>query len=322
MKYIPYNKLGSIPNIIVDGLPNNFTVLNLSNWPSSGTPEELMNDLSVQIVFKYLENKKYHVNVDVVSNNHFDEGGLVSMYTILNPEAAFKQRELLIDIASAGDFGIYKSRLAAQIVFVLSAFSDPDLSPFDPVIFTKPTPEIDAHLYEHMLTLLPDIIKDIERFKRYWQYEEELLHASENAIWSGEIKIEEFPHIDLAVVTLPAAMPKRQVHRFTFTHDAVCHPMALYNSINSYRVLLIQGHTYELHYRYETWVKYMSRKLMPRLDLTLLAQELSGDEKNGKWEFSKINAMIPRLYLVGSHESRISPERFIDKVKRFLETTC
>jgi hypothetical protein len=39
-EFVPYEALGESPNIIVDGAPNDFTVLTLSHWPKSGTPIE------------------------------------------------------------------------------------------------------------------------------------------------------------------------------------------------------------------------------------------------------------------------------------------
>jgi hypothetical protein len=319
MHYIAYHKLGSIPNIIVDGASNKNTVLNLSHWPLSNTPKELKDDLSVQIVFKYLGKPEYHVKCDVVSNNHFDEDGLVGMYALINPEKALKQKDILIDIGRAGDFGTYKNRNSARIVFVLSAYADPDFSPLNPEIFEKEYSDIAEVLYKHMLELLPDIISSPERFKRFWQYEEEMLNASEAAIWRGDITIEEIPDIDLAIVRIPEAIPGKKVHRFTLERKAVCHPMAVHNSTNCFRVLYIQGHTYELEYRYETWVQYMSKKPLPRVDLTGLAQELTHDEKGkAKWIFDGVNLITPSLHLDGVSESSINPDVFISKVKNFL----
>ena len=321
MKYVPFHELGNSPNIIVDGSGNENTLIALSHWPKSGTPSELKDDLSVQIVFKYLENPKFHIKTDIVSNNHFDEDGLVGIYALLNPELAIKQKSLLIDIGNAGDFGTYKTREAAHIAFVLSAYADPDLSPFDPSIFEKEYSETCAYLYNQMLELFPDIINEPDRFRKFWQYEEELLSASETSIWTGKIKIEEFPNLDLAVVTLPEAMPERRVHRFTLERNAVCHPIALHNATNCNRILLIQGHNYELQYRYESWVQYISRKIIPRVDLSLLAKELSEKENgNGEWKFDGINLITPKLQLTGTEESKIMPEEFILKVKSFLET--
>jgi hypothetical protein len=98
MRYIPYQELKELPNIIVDGSGNQHSVLVLSHWPHSGTPQEFKDDLSAQIVFRYLDRPDLQVSVEAVSNNHFDQDGLISLYTIFNPEQAQGQRDLLIDI--------------------------------------------------------------------------------------------------------------------------------------------------------------------------------------------------------------------------------
>src|SRR5262245_2313923 len=128
MKFIPYYEL-KVPNIIVDGAPNEHTVLTLSHWPKSPTPRELKDDLSAQIVFHYLDHPQFHPNVGAVSNNHFDEDGLVSLFAILNPEKANFWRELLIDIAAARDFGTYRFPEAARIAFTIAAYADREKSP-------------------------------------------------------------------------------------------------------------------------------------------------------------------------------------------------
>src|SRR5215468_6883761 len=135
MRYVPYEALGEEPNIIVDGPANAHTRITLSHWPYSPTAVALREDLSAQIVFRYLNESQWRVEADAVSNNHFDEDGLVSIFSILNPEAAQNQRDLLTDIAAAGDFGTYRYRNAARTTFVLSAFADADISPLDPGIF-------------------------------------------------------------------------------------------------------------------------------------------------------------------------------------------
>ena len=45
MRFVPYHELNdSTPNIIVDGAAGPGTVLTLSHWPKSGTPEALKRD--------------------------------------------------------------------------------------------------------------------------------------------------------------------------------------------------------------------------------------------------------------------------------------
>src|SRR5206468_3077328 len=87
---------------------------------------------------------EFHVEAAAVSNNHFDEDGLAGLYAILHPEDALALEPLLVDVAAAGDFGTYRFPEAARAVFVLSAFADPDLSPFGSALFARPYPRGDG----------------------------------------------------------------------------------------------------------------------------------------------------------------------------------
>ena len=140
MRYLPYAAASSEPNIIVDGTANDRTLITLSHWRRSGAPAELMADTSTGIVINYLDRPDLHVAADVVSNNHFDEDGLVGIYALLEPDAAASRRDLLIDVAQAGDFGVFRSRRAARIAFAISAHADPATSPFPRSLFDRPAP--------------------------------------------------------------------------------------------------------------------------------------------------------------------------------------
>src|ERR1700679_1499618 len=137
MKFVPYHKLDGISNIIVDGPATGGTILTLSHWPKTPTPPALKADLSAGIVFNYLDQPDHHVETDAVSNNHFDEDGLVGLWTMLNPEKALERRAAILDVAGAGDFGTYKDRDSARISFVISAWTQPDSSPLSHSVFQQ-----------------------------------------------------------------------------------------------------------------------------------------------------------------------------------------
>ena len=304
MRYVPYHELGRTPNIIVDGAAQQATLLTLSHWPRSGTPEALKADLSAQIVFNYLARSQFHVSAEAVSNNHFDEDGLVSLYSMLHPEAAERNQELLIDIAAAGDFGTYRFRESVRTVFVLSAFASEETSPFHSDIFKGSYPEKTSALYQEMLPRLTDICFDLNAYREFWSDEDEKLATSERAIQDGSIRIEELPDVDLAVITLPDGFGD-------------CHPIALHNATGCFRLLTLAGKKYELKFRYETWVQYMSRRPMPRVDLTPLAEQFSSED-GASWQFDGVEEIVPRLYRADEQESRITPETFRRKVIDFL----
>src|SRR5579862_1848215 len=202
-RFVPYHRLDSSPNIIVDGAAAPGTVLTLSHWPKSGTPADLKRDTSAQIVFAYLDAPDRYARADLVSNNHFDEDGLVGIFTLVARATAEKHRDLLMDVASAGDFGVYKRRDAARIAFTLSAWADSSTSPLPQELFAAPYPETAGRLYEHLLELLPRLLTGVGEYREFWEAEDEALSASEELIESGDITFEEQPALDLAVISIP-----------------------------------------------------------------------------------------------------------------------
>ena len=323
MRYVPYHKLGTTPNLIVDGKANDSTVLTLSHWRNSNTPDEFKDDLSAQSVFKFLASPGSYLppSCNVVSNNHFDEDGLVSLYSLLYPQLAQEEQSTLIDIARAGDFGVFSERESARICFVLSAWANPELSPLNQAVFARPYPEVTAILYEELLVRLPSIINKIDNLRRYWQEEDDFLDTTENGIASGLISLQEFPDIDLLVVrVLDEKFPYIHREHCPSWISSVVHPMALHNRTERMRILVMRGRHYELYYRYETWVDFVSRPLAKRLDLSALANTLSTMEGGrGRWQFSGNDEIIARLKMVDGQESRINPDDFLAEVKRALD---
>src|SRR5210317_1688253 len=119
-RYYPYSQLGDQANIIVDGKAQKATELTLSHWPWNTTPKELLRDTSTDIVFAYLDAPEHHRDIPLVSNSHYDEDGLLSMYALVNPEHALEHRDLMIGASRAGDFAIYSEPESAKLSFVLA----------------------------------------------------------------------------------------------------------------------------------------------------------------------------------------------------------
>lgn len=325
MQYVPYHKLGDSPNIIVDGRSNQSTVLTLSHWPGSDTPQAYRDDLSAQIVYKFLEDRSRCDldrpdlrRVDCVSNNHFDEDGLVSLFSIIHPQMAEEHKDIFVDIARAGDFGVFENRDAARVSFVLSAWANSELSPLNSSVFARPYPELTAILYQELLLRLPKIIEKIDHLKRYWQEEDEFYDLTQAAIAEGKVTLREHEAIDLLEVTVEAGFPGIQREHPASWISSVLHPMALHNRSQCSRVVVMQGRHYELYYRYESWVDFVSRQIPKRLDLTALAAKLSALEKDTRWQFTGVDEIIARLQMVYGQKSQISPEVFMDRVKSYL----
>src|ERR1051325_10645533 len=180
MRYEQHDKLGGRPNVIVDGYPTNGTVLTLSHWPGSGTPDVLKADLSTQIAFNYLDHPELTADAELVSNNHFDQDGACGIFAVLRPEEALARRERVVDVASAGDFETYRDRDSARIAFALASLGS----------------------YERAFEAMPAIFDAPRNFEALWRDEDARLDESLRAIDDGRVTIEERPDIDLAIVTV------------------------------------------------------------------------------------------------------------------------
>ena len=316
MEYVAWDDLAGRPNIIVDGYPAGGTVLALSHWRGSGCPEELSDDLSTQIAFRYLDRPDMAVDADAVSNNHFDEDGLCGIFAVLHPEEALARRDKLVQVASAGDFDTFTDRDMARVAFALSAMMDEDRSLLGDAFFSRSYPKVSAGLYEELLVRLPEMVDGPERFRSEWEAEDAWLAQDEKLVASGAITIEERPEIDLAIVTLPGEPSPLALD------DEVnllgLHTSAVHNRTRLHRILAIRGSRYQLRYRYETWVKYVSAPTMPRVDLAPLAEELSPLEDGGKWTFEGVENITPSLRLEGADASAIVPGAFVETVAGFL----
>jgi hypothetical protein len=313
VKYVPYSLLGGVPNIIVDGAAQEDTVLTLSHWPGSGSPTKFRADTSTEIVLNYLAEpgakEQYAPNAQAVSNNHFDEDGLCAVWVMLNPKLALSRRDLVVDVATAGDFSTYRRPQAAKVVFTIRSYADPKLSPVAEKLGDDDGSGSDR--YAALLPLLEDFLDETDRYGPYWGDEWSAMLKSKTAMVMGEVELREVPHVDLAVAEAPEEL----------------HPMVLYNSTERLRVLTaLPGGYYCLRYRYESWVQFASRPVMPRVDLGPLLprlQELESTRDQVQWTSDLHSFSHPALRPLGPDSqpapSSLSLEQLLDELIAYYE---
>jgi len=306
LPYRPYDELADTPNVIVDGSPTAATTLTLSHWPgTTAGPLELQDDLSAQMAFRYLDfARDLHGSAEAVSNNHFDQDGLVGVLALSDPDAAVARRERLEDVAAAGDFATYRDRDAARVSMVISAFTDSDRTPFGPL--PADYSEATALLYTEVLGRLPELVDDVGRWRQLWADEDAELDESEAAFATGVARIEEHTDVDLAVVTLTGTQ-RWSGHRFGGRRFEGVHPMAINNATNATALLLVGDGLCRFTYRYETWVQYRSRNVRPRVDLAPLADRLS-EADDVAWRADPISELTPELQPTDAAGSSLSPD--------------
>jgi len=282
LPFVPVGEIGDRPNVMADGAALASTTLTLSHWPGSDTPEPLRHDLSAGIAFRYVRSRRRWPAAEAVTLDHFDQDGLLSVFVITDPPRASDLEARLMDVAAAGDFDVYTARDSARVAFALAGMA--------------PGPGSDpADAYRSALEQIPALVAEPGAYRTLWEEEDDRLAVSEAALSAGRIRIEEDRALDLAVVE---ADPGIHVH-----------PMSIHNRTTCTRVLLLAPPRFTLHFRYETWVRLVSRRTAPRVDLGRLASTLSGAEPAGRsWRFNGVRATVARLEPEGG-ESDLAPER-------------
>ena len=312
-RFTPYAAARSLPNIVVDGPPLPSTLLTLSHWPNNQSPVTLQRDTSTATAFAYLDATDQHLDLPWVTNNHFDEDGLFSMYAVVEPERALQDRALLMAGSFAGDFGVVTSRDAARLCFAIEALTDPDVSLLPAEIFAEP--DRVAALYTALLESLPAVLRDYHdgwpRYGDLWALQDEHLTTSQALLADGIVTLVEAPALDLVVVRIPAYLRRRTARRYLVDEPAAVHPFAINSATNCSRILRVQGDHYEFEYRYESWVQLATRRVALRVRLDGLAMHLNELEKSPGWVAEDPTGTAPRLHRPDGSPSTIPLDTFL-----------
>lgn len=310
--FVPEEDVRGAPNVVVDGALQPGTVLSLSHWPASGTPDALRADTSAEIVTRYLDADADGPEVGTITINHYDEDGLLGIWLLMErPPPGSPERAMAVAAAEAGDFGTWTDPWAARIAIAAMRMAERRTTPFPEVgrvLAEARGGDPAGRLYLALLPRTRRLLTDPERFRLLWQPEWERIAADGALLDAGEATLDEDADTDVAVLRTPRPL----------------HPMAVHPRTRRMRVLTaLPDGTLALAHRYETWVDYVSRPLFPRVDLTPLAHRLQGlEERPGRWLFEGVQVITPRLFLSagpgGPAPSSISPELLLAELAGFL----
>ena len=281
---MPFHEVNGRAHIVVDGPSGPGTVLGLSHWPTGGTPTSLEADTSAEIVFRYLDAQHDAPAVHIVTNNHFDEDGLLAAYLLLEQPSDRALWAAAIAAAEAGDFQTWTDPRAVWSAMTLMAMAERTTSPVPDVLRalngargTDPAGAITIAL----LPYVERVLREPERYRRLWERQWAIVERDIAMIESGAATVTEVDGCDLAVVCAPHPLS----------------PFAVHPRIDAMRVLTATPDgIISLEHRYETWVRYISRRLAPRRDLTGVLHELDAQAaRPGRWRFDGIDHPQARL---------------------------
>jgi hypothetical protein len=305
----------------VDGAPRAGTVLTLSHWPGTPTPPELWADLSAEIALRALARPDLlPEGVDVASVDHYDADGAISLALLCVDGLAEAHGDLLVEAARAGDFAVVTSRSAALVAFALGAILEIDCRAAESSAGDDGPPGFlsrSGQAASRALEILPELAEDPSRHETLWRAEADAFDASVAALAEGWATIEIRPAHDLAVVRVDTTHPHAPAAAWG---GAPLHRAAVHSFTDQLRVATVAGERFELRYRYESWVRLVSRRPRGRVDLTAAARELDRAEPGtAHWEFDGAGAVTGALHLAADEGSSLSAEHFLEVACRHLD---
>src|SRR5713101_6760644 len=120
------DRLADVPKLSVDGTVDN--AVHFSHWKGNQTPMSVKADTSTEIALNLVaapNREELTRGIDLVTNNHFDTDGVLSVWTMLNGERALPLRDKLISAAEAGDFSEFRSEDGVRASIVIQGSDSP-----------------------------------------------------------------------------------------------------------------------------------------------------------------------------------------------------
>ena len=321
--------LANVPKLSVDGTVDNS--VHSSHWRGNTTAAELRADTSTEIALNLVgspNSVELTHGIELVTNNHFDTDGVLSVWTVLNGERALGLRDKLIAAAEAGDFSELKTVEAVRASIVIQGTDQP--IPGDesgsPIASQLAGEAVDdeARAYELVLPEVEKIITKTNDYEHLWR---EPWTRIENAIESferGSSKASELAH-GLSLVTLsPEAFgangfePSRHTAPFTaISRYAKGQLFLISTPVND-------GWAYRIDYPYYSWAETVVRPRIARHDFSDYLLQLQQLEKgDGQWTADK-NELSSAVKFIGADgklaPSLLNPDQVAHALSNFLST--
>lgn len=282
--------LENVPKLSLDGTVDNS--IHFSHWQGNATPTEVKADTSTEIALNLVASPNRAAlteGIELVTNNHFDTDGVLSVWTVLIGERALPYRNLLIAAAEAGDFSEYSSDDSVRVSIAIqgSDQASPNNDEGSPLARFIAGEEVDddVRAYELVLPEVERLLTNINGYEPLWREGWNSVAAALESFERGKSSVTE--HSGISLITLAPEL-------FDGAGFSPTKHAAPYTAISKFargKLFLIAiptsgGWFYRLDYPYYSWAETVVRPRVKRHDLSNALQLLNSKENNreGRWQ--------------------------------------
>jgi len=327
MRFEFYNDaIAAVPKLSVDGTVDN--AVHFSHWKGNQTVASVKADTSTEIVLNVLaapNRRELTRSIDLVTNNHFDTDGVLSVWSMLTGDRALDLRDRSIAAAEAGDFSELSSVDGVRASIVIQGSDSPidnSGSPLAAKLAGAPVAD-EAESYVLVLPHVEDVIRNTGKYEELWREQWRLIETALDSFAKGASTAEEFSDVDLSLLTL--APDVFGPNGFDPARDSA--PFAAISKHAKGTLFLIAtqlngGWAYRIDYPYYSWAETVVRPAIDRRDLTLLLERLNQLEPSakGKWEADKSELASAAKFASDGRlqASEIEPEEVVGHIRQLF----
>jgi len=282
--------IAALPKLSVDGTVDN--AIHFSHWNGNETPAEVKADTSTEIALNLVASAnrdQLTQGIDLVTNNHFDTDGVLSVWIVLKGQRALPLRDKLVAAAEAGDFSEFSSEDGVRASIVIQGSDSPIDKSGSPLARQLAGEDVDdeARAYELVLPHVERVLTHTGEFESLWRESWDRVARALDSFAKGTSRVDEDNDSRVSTVTLAPEIfgpsgfdPARHAAPFT----AISHHAR--GQLFLIAMPLDDGWAYRIDYPYYSWAETIVRPAVPRRNLTELVMQLNGLEANSsaRWQ--------------------------------------
>jgi len=285
-----HDELAEVPKLSVDGTVAN--AVHFSHWQGNETPASVKADTSTEIALNLAaapNRDELTRGIDLVTNNHFDTDGVLSVWTVLNGERALEFRDELVAAAEAGDFSELSTEDGVRASIVIQGSDSPSDDSGLPLARQLAGEDVydDARAYQLILPHVERVVTHTGEYEGLWRDAWNRIAAALDSFAKGASRVVEDSEAKLSIVTLAPEIFSPSGFKPT-RHSA---PFTAISNQTSGEVFLIatplnDGWAYRIDYPYYSWAETVVRPKIKRRNFSSLMARLNELEKNSiaKWK--------------------------------------
>lgn len=307
-----HSGLDGVAKLSVDGTVSNS--VHFSHWQGNETPAEVKADTSTEIALNLIASpnrKTLTKGIELVTNNHFDTDGVLSVWTMLNDERALQLRDKLMPAAEAGDFSEFTNEDAIRASIAIQGSDQPITaddagSPLARQLAGAAVDD-DARAYELVLPEVERLLTRTGDYESLWRGPWTQIETSINSFERGESKIEEFADARFSLVTVArdifgASGFDPEQHAAPFTAISRYAKGELFLIAIPYQ----SGWAYRIDYPYYSWAETIVRPRIERRNFARLVSRLNQLESRGPGQWALDTSELSSAVKFISSNSRLA----------------